>query len=212
MRISLTGPSGSGKTTLAEFITEKYPQLKFKSNSAYNVISEAQKKELKAKYGYEGTGHRNVIRLSNINPDFGLAFQSCLLSNRILGFRDEDNIITDRCFIDNAAYLLDQCGVFQPDEVIEEYISRAALATAELIDLVIWVRVCNPKDLGIEDNGSRVNNWYYQHKMDAVFDYMINKNEQFSQCNTKVLVLNQWDLEWRKEMICNAIDNLYGIK
>lgn len=212
MRISLTGPSGSGKTTLAEFITKKYPQLKFKSNSAYDLLTNNQRAYLKESYGYEGTGHKNVIRLSHEKPAFGFEFQNFLLQNRFNLFEQNDNIIADRCFIDNAAYCLDQCGIYQEDKIMEEYLSRAAKATQDLLDLVIWVRVCNPKEQGIENNGSRVNNWYYQHKMDAVFDYIINKNEQFSQCNTKVLVLNQWDLEWRKEVICNTIDNLYEPK
>lgn len=211
MRITLTGPSGTGKTTLANFITETFPELTFQSNSAYNVLKEEQKQALKEKYGYEGTGHRNVIKLSHQNPDFGHDFQQALLDNRIEAFSQQDFIITDRCFVDNVAYYLDQCSAHSTFEQTQEFITKASRACQEYLGLVIWVPVQNPRGQ-VENNGSRVDNWYYQKKMHMVFQCAIDEIAAVGLPNLrspKLMGLSSWDLLTRKQEIYKGIMECY---
>jgi len=201
MRIALAGPSGSGKTTLAEFLTKEFG-IPFISNSAYDVLSVEQKERLKEQYSYVGSGHRNVIQLSHTKPEFGLDFQNCLLHNRTQLYRENPNMIADRSFIDNVAYYLAQCGAYQPDEVTKDFITRAMLAMDENIDLLIRVRVCNPEETGIENNGSRVDSLIYQRQMDVIFEFAMNEMIKIKpDTKIKLLVIDWWDLNERKEVL-----------
>lgn len=204
MKIGLTGPSGSGKTTLANFIAEKF-DLDFLPGSASLMHNEEAKEFLKTKYNYDPRGHRNVINLSNSNPEFGYDFQRLLLESRILKLKGNDNFVTDRTPIDNLAYFLMQCSHNQTESVCLEYINQAIKGMVEsgLTDLFIIM----PNDGWTEDNQSRVNNNFYQHMSFSVFVHVLNRYflGPLSKAGIQHQIISVWDLEQRKNLIHNSI-------
>lgn len=193
LRFAFTGPSGSGKTTLAKFL-EKETGVEFIPNSAGLIFSEEDKALLKEKYGYEGTGHKNVINLSNINPDFGWDFQMAILKARLSIIYSKTSFILDRSPIDNIVYMLLQTGHNQPENKIGEFIQLAKKATLCLTH----VAHINPLE-HVEDNNSRVPNLYYQQMVNSVFEHVISKYGIYM--NVKVLKVNYTDLTLRKEKL-----------
>lgn len=215
MRIAMTGASGSGKTTLATFVQEQFPELKFLSNSAYDVITEEDRAFLNREYGYIAKGQANVIAMSHSNPNFGFDFQDILLRNRINLYKGNDNFVTDRSFIDNIAYYLDQCCAYQTEATTIAFISRAIEAMSN-IDLIIRINMTQPLAHGVENNDSRVANWFYQKKIDKVFDLateLVNHNNSgLLFPPIKILVLDKWDLKDRKTKVFQTINELYESK
>jgi energy-coupling factor transporter ATP-binding protein EcfA2 len=215
MNIAFTGPSGSGKTTLAHYVAETYPELTFHSNSAYDVLDDGQREYLYKEFDYSGKGHLNVIRMSHNNPDFGLLFQQYLLHNRLIFLEKAENAIVDRCTVDNLAYFLDQVTPYFPEAITQKHLTDCHKGLSKL-DIIFRIKATNPQ---VEDNASRVANWYYQQKIDRVFDLAvrllgINPSFDIPTPGTPFLVeVTMWDLQVRKDlvdMVIGAIKNRDG--
>lgn len=203
MRIALCGPSGTGKTTLAEYISKEYFNTPFIQGSASLIMSNKTREELKQRFGYEPLGHKNVVNMSSINPEFGMAFQEKLLDARLKRLVKEENFVTDRSPIDNIVYYLTQCSHNSTEERTRLHITKA-LVLAEHLTHIINIRFVNPDE--IEDNGSRVTNKYFQGMVDSVFqtaieNYFIAKGSLFAE--KRLLTLDMWDLTTRKKLIRN---------
>lgn len=174
MIIALCGASGSGKTTLAHYL-EKTENFNFTENSAGLIIPKEKQDELQQKYGWKKAGHKEVINLSNSNPEFGWEFQNAILDARTKLLEKYKNVdsfdryLLDRSPIDNLTYFLLQCSHNQSDERVREFIEKCYQAI-KMVDKVIFVRSV----LDIEENGSRVKNQYYQRMADSVFAHVID--------------------------------------
>lgn len=200
MKIGFTGPSGSGKTTLANYIASIVPGLSFIPGSAGIALRPEDKEMLEKVYGYKGEGHKAVINKSNLNPDFGLAFQTALLNQRTFTLGTNDDFITDRTQLDNTSYFLMQCSHNQDEHTCQTFITTARNAIVNSLTHLILIR---PSDGWTEDNGSRVANNYYQHMTYSVFMGVYERYfKQFlADHNVKVLILDFWDLEQRKDAV-----------
>lgn len=198
-KICCTGTSGSGKTTLSKIIQEMIPELKFIPGSADLILNDKDRNFLKAQYNYEPQGHRNVIMTSMIKPDFGYQFQFRLLRNRALKLINESNFITDRSPVDNVTYLLDQVSLHLETNTIDHFIDHAVEVYQELTHL-IYIRPVQPHR-EVEYNGSRVNNWWYQQKVDAIFNDVLQNIFMKRAPEVPVLILDYWDLEQRTEAV-----------
>lgn len=205
LKIAFTGPSGTGKTTLAKYLSEK-TGIPFLPSSAGFILSDESKRSLSDNHGYSGEGHKNVIQLSMANPNFALEFQTRLLDDRISFLSDKPAFIVDRCEVDNMVYFLMQSAIHNTDEVNHEFIKKAVGQLCKY-DRVIYIPSTNPREEGIENNGSRVSNWYYQKVVTAVFDKvalsMIPQiaGEELGLTLPTLHVISWWDLEERKKFI-----------
>jgi energy-coupling factor transporter ATP-binding protein EcfA2 len=199
MKIGLAGPSGSGKSTLARYIAELTGVEYFEGSAGLNIDLE-DRHMLEREFGYKPNGHKEVIRLSNENPAFGLAFQTALAKNRAHILMSKNNFVTDRTPLDNASYFLMQNSAHQPEGITGEFLSMCVSAAVNGLSHLIIVR---PNEGWTEDNDSRVANNFYQHMTYSVFydTYMRYFKDRLEETNVKVLSLYMWDLELRKSKI-----------
>jgi deoxyadenosine/deoxycytidine kinase len=216
-RVILCGPSGSGKTTLAKYIADVF-KIPFIPGSASLIMTPEDQEELKNKYGYEPTGQKNVINLSGANPNFGYDFQEKLLHNRFEKlFNIVEGFVTDRSPVDNVTYFLNQVVHNVRDEDAEKFIQIATKYYEMTFTHLIYVKCVNPDK--IENNGSRVDNKYFQKKVDAIFEHVLKEyflpiyrtQNKETVCvrasNVKVLTIDYWDLTKRKAEVVQFLTN-----
>lgn len=211
MKIAFSGSSGSGKTTLVTFVAEKLG-LPHISGSAGDVKTEGDKRILaEDPYDYPGGGHVGVIRYSALNPEYGWQNQLLLQMRRqqiIEGTHPSnpgvDQFVTDRSPADNITYCVNQVG-FHPyvnDQMMAEFFDHCLEAWQQLTH-VIYVKAVQPH--GVEVNGSRVANKFYQKAIDAQFEFWIGQLQSKSVAPPELLVIDYWDLETRKTQVLNFL-------
>lgn len=203
MKVACTGTSGSGKTTLVKFIAEELG-LKHISGSAGDLKSEVDKAQLEARYNFKrDQGHQAVIKKSAENPFFGFMNQQMNLAGRRKLIEENTFFVTDRSPVDNLTYCIAQCGFHK--EIPEAYFTDFAkdcLEAWRLLTHVIYIKAVQPGD--IENNGSRINNKWYQRASDAQFEYWLLKF--FIPSNPigtgpQILIIDFWNLEQRKLLV-----------
>jgi len=197
MKIAFSGPSGLGKSTLCRFVQEAV-QIPWLSTSAGDIFSKNDVQLLREEYGYNQSGHKDVINLSATNPEFGLAFQKILLTRRVDQIYKHEAFVIDRCPIDNVAYLLSQVSHQVSEEDLKEFIMIAQQAYQELTH-IIQIRY-SPDIPAIEDNGSRIPNTYFQKYISDVFSGVFNRYFA-NQPGPRVITLDFWDLLERQRLV-----------
>ena len=208
MIVCLAGPSGSGKTTLAKALAEHF-NWKFKENSAGLIISNTHKDYMAAQFGYNGDlGQAEVINKSHKDPLFGLYFQQTIVEARIKLLHDTlamgKNAIYDRGPLDPIVFYLNQV-VNNFDEKTADRFFESCMPGLRNVDLIIRVPLQNP-NCEIENNGSRIANWYFQMKIDLLYDqaihiasWMVKKNHLlFENKPIRVTRTSTWD--WGKRL------------
>jgi deoxyadenosine/deoxycytidine kinase len=201
MKVAFTGSSGAGKTTLVTYVAQRFG-LKHISGSAGDLFSPEDRKRL---YNDREEGHLGVIRQSAMDLKFGVEFQKLLLARRTDIIIANDNFVTDRSPIDNLTYTINQIG-YHPqvtDQWIELFSQDCLKAFWELTH-VIYIRACQPTT--VENNGSRIANWWYQQSIDAQFErwlhWFMNQTTYIKPPNSpKILCIDFWDLDRRKKLI-----------
>lgn len=203
-KIACVGPSGSGKTTMAEYLAKKL-NMKFIRNSAGLIIPKATQEQLFERYGWSKSGHKDVIRLSHINPEFGLEYQKAILEARTAIIHNTESFIMDRSPIDNVTYFITQASMYQPIAVCEDFINHAREVAQELTHLFAF----HTMDYEVEDNQSRVSNVYFQRSVDAVFDDTLKRYfEKPMKLTTRITHLKTWDLIEKKSIVLQVFDEL----
>jgi hypothetical protein len=193
------------KTTLVKFVAKEF-NLKHISGSSGDLrgksIEEAQHIEL------YGGGHRGVIRYGALSPKFGFENQTALARARSRIIMNEDNFVTDRSPLDNLTYFIAQVGYHEvvTDSVVNNFISQC-LFTWHHLTHVVYVKAVQPERNGIEDNKSRIANWYWQKAIDAQFEYWLKNVFMKYQSiqGPRVYVIDYWDLESRKKSLLNFL-------
>lgn len=188
-RIGIFGPSGSGKTTTAKFINEVYgiPYL------------HTDGPELRKKYGCNS--HRELVTLSIVNPFKGLCFQHDLLDERLKLAMTHDNFVMDRSPVDNMAYFLLQNSAVSKPEVTERFLERAG-GLLDRYTHLIGIPALYDKP---EDDGVRIQNLYYQQMTWRIMEWIVSDFISTSTLVPKILVLDNYDLAWRKKEIMGFI-------
>lgn len=171
MRIVLTGPSGSGKTTLALALASEL-DMPFIEQSAGKILSPEDIEFLTKTFDWKQEGHASVIRLSNLQPEFGWEFQLRLLNARFKLFEENPHAIFDRSFIDNLVYFTLQTSHLVSEARCSEFYSEAVANHRVLVDKTIHLSYRQQGD--VENNGSRVSNIFYQKAVDSVFEMIIH--------------------------------------
>ena len=162
MKVAFSGSSGSGKTTLVTFVAEALG-LQHISGSAGDVKQEGDKMIIDEFFKYPGGGHHGVIAYSALNPTYGIMNQKMLQMRRQQIIETNDQFVTDRSPADNMTYFISQVG-YHPevsDAMAEEFFKNCVQAWEGLTH-VIYVKAVQPKNTGVEFNGSRIANAWYQ--------------------------------------------------
>ncbi len=206
MKVAFSGSSGSGKTTLVTFVAKELG-LTHISGSAGDIKKEGDKIMLDEMLGYPGGGHVGVIRFSALNPEYGVMNQKLLQIRRGEMIKSNDNFITDRSPADNLTYFINQVG-YHPmvtDQMVEEFMNDC-LDAWEHLTHVVYVKAVQPHE--VERNFSRVANKFYQKAIDCQFEYWINNFFQKKSADgPKVLFIDFWDLEERKQKVLDFLNS-----
>ena len=190
-RIMFVGPSGIGKTTLAKFIETKYG-IPFISGSMSDLIPDTKEMH-HAEFLHQECGEL-------INKDY----QLLNLRNKL--FKDKESFVTDRSYVDLAAYFIYKQSTNVPECEIESFLDICKELTINQCDLLIYLplSMTKMKDWKMEDNHKRIQNRYYQVQMS---DIMGNLLTQWSRLiNIDILVVPQLDFYDRIHTIMSRLD------
>jgi len=151
-------------------------------------------------YGYGGDiGHRKLINLQNLAPDFGIQWQQACLESRSKVIKNRNNFVMDRSPIDNAVYMMTQVSHNMNEDQILTFLHRAIESYRELTHIILLP--VNAAQTNVEDNGSRVSNLFFQQYISRVFDDMFNRYFDHKHEGPKVIRIDTWDLDLRKKII-----------
>lgn len=190
-KIMICGASGTGKTTLANHISELY-KLPYVSTSA---------KEVWPRFGFEN--HADAHLKSTSDKKIGSEYQIAILSHRIETLKEHDRFVTDRSFVDNAAYIMMELGHLLTEcetDMLFEECSKGMRRCDGLIHLS-W-----NSQIALEDDNNRIVNHHFQEMTDTILTWVINMGKISTPCS--ILKLNMWDFETRIQLVDKWINRL----
>lgn len=167
--ILLAGPSGVGKTTVAKFLSEELG-IKFISGSVSDLLP--QTKEM-----------THAEMLARDSKDlYTEDYQILNLRNKIFS-KEEEPFVSDRSFLDSAAYFLYKQADKIPACEVEQFLNLARMATLQSIDYLVFIDYSLDmfNNWIIEDNSKRVISKFFQMEISRIM-YM---------------VLDIWGLKWQ---------------
>ena len=167
--ILLAGPSGVGKTTVAKFLSEELG-IKFISGSVSDLLP--QTKEM-----------THAEMLARDSKDlYTEDYQILNLRNKLFS-KEEEPFVSDRSFLDSAAYFLYKQADKIPACEVEQFINLAKMATLQSIDYLVFIDYTLDmfNNWIIEDNSKRVISKFFQMEISRIM-YM---------------VLDIWGLKWQ---------------
>ncbi len=204
IKVAFTGSSGSGKTTLVKYVNAEYP-LPWLNGSSGELLDEIDQATLKQRFGFEGgKGHAHVIKASHANPEFGYVHQNMVLNARGKLIESDQDFVTDRSPLDNWVYFLLQAGVYQNFNVSHDFMGKAIFYFSKLTH-VIYVPAMLVE---VEDNNSRIANYYYQRAVDAIFNtywQAFSHHAKVANPKIKLLKIVDHDLKTRKEKVMDFL-------
>lgn len=178
--ILLAGPSGVGKTTVAKFLSEELG-IKFISGSVSDLLP--QTKEM-----------THAEMLARDSKDlYTEDYQILNLRNKLFS-KEEEPFVSDRSFLDSAAYFLYKQADKIPACEVEQFLNLAKMATLQSIDYLVFIDYSLDmfNNWIIEDNSKRVISKFFQMEISRIM-YM---------------VLDIWGLKWQSyPMIKEYPDN-----
>lgn len=161
-RINLTGCSGIGKTTIAKDLSERL-NVPFISGSYSDLVPET----------------RNIPHSEMIQQDAKLVFEQDVqvLNARNKLFGQYPELVSDRSYIDSAAYMIQKLSHRLPTCEIEDFVEKCRVLTLIQCRKVIYLPYTHKyfTEWEIEDNGKRVLNKFYQAEITAIIDYLLNE-------------------------------------
>lgn len=160
MRINLTGCSGIGKTTLAKSISGIY-DVPFISGSYSDLVPETK-----------NMPHRDMIQ-QDAKTIFEQDVQVLNMRNKL--FSQYERLVSDRSYIDSAAYMINKLSHRLPNCEIEDFVEKCKVLTTLQCNKVIYLPFTTQyfTEWNFEDNGKRVLNNFYQAEVTAVIDWLL---------------------------------------
>lgn len=156
-KIMFAGPSGFGKTTLAKWISEQY-NIPFESGSVSDLIP--QTKEV---------AHKDMLA-RDPKELYTEDFQILNLRNKL--FSNKGQFISDRSYLDSAAYFLYKQGDKQPSCEVEHFIGLCSMLLTQQCDCLIFLNFIPElvSEWVTEDNNKRITSNYFQVEISSIMN------------------------------------------
>lgn len=155
IRIQFAGPSGIGKTTMAKVLAEQYG-IPFISGSYRDLVPETN-----------DIPHSDMIQL-----DARQIFEQDvkLLNARNKTWGKYLNLISDRSYVDSAAYLIQKLSHRIPQCDMEDFVEKCRILNLIQTTHLIFVEFTREyfTKWEMEDNGKRIVNKFYQEQMSEI--------------------------------------------
>lgn len=154
-KINLTGVSGVGKTTLAKWISESF-NIPFLSGSYSDLVPKTK-----------DMPHSNMIT-QDAKTVYEQDFQVLNLRNKL--FSSHDNYVSDRSYLDSAAYLINKLSHRIKECDTENFLEICRVLAVKQITHLIFIPFTEYylKNWEMEDNHKRVLNRYYQWEISEI--------------------------------------------
>ena len=161
MRIMLSGPSGIGKTTFMDIIGRDFDLEKY-SGSMSDLISSTTE-----------LSHKDMLSRDS-EVLYKEDYQLLNLRNKL--FKDKETYITDRSYLDSAAYFLYKQASKVPQCEVEHFLELCKMLLNQQCDLLILFDFPKYmiKDWVMEDNNKRIINKYFQHLIAEMMKDVLN--------------------------------------
>ena len=206
-KIMFAGPSGFGKTTLAKWVSEQ-SGVPFESGSLSDLIP--QTKEV---------SHKDMLS-RDAKDLYTEDFQLLNLRNKL--FVDKDQYVSDRSYLDSAAYFLYKQGTKQPACEVEHFFDLCNMLLAQQCECLIFLNFL-PELVSswvTEDNNKRITSNYFQVEISSIMKttltflgyskdnkiYYLTENPSGTIFGR--LIAQRVDLKYGVEI--GTIDNIYG--
>jgi thymidylate kinase len=160
MKIAFIGTHCNGKTTLVEEFLQKWPMYKRPEKTYRDLI-----REKKLPNNREGTEESQKAILNALIDEVQTAVSA-----------GEENLIFDRCVIDNIAYSL---WLYDKDKVSDEFIMDCkvlAVQTLKLFDIVFYLPLREEIELTEKEN--RDIDPKYREEIDHIFSALVQSYEK----------------------------------
>lgn len=156
-RIALCGAQGSGKTTLMNAVNKEFG----------STIIQADTKSFMPP-GI--TCHKDVLKMSVLEPEKGIEFQENLIRSRAYLFKTYiGGFITDRAVFDSLAYYLMHNSIYSTNQLDKNLIATT-FSSLEDCDLTVFL---SPRLNQVENNSTRVTSVGYYNTVTAVLKKLL---------------------------------------
>lgn len=197
MKIFISGPSGIGKTTMAHHLSEKL-EIPFIQGSS---------KVLWEKHNI--SSHVDLIQKCDADIEFAKGFQEELLIYRNESTKDLDAFVTDRSPLDNLAYFLLQLSHKVDADYTLSYIAECMKSYPEKYLQCYFGFNYSMAHEGIENDGFRITNMYYQLMVDNIFNMLLNNN--WLDLKPEMIIrFTTWDFKAKSHFINKHLKKLYA--
>lgn len=159
-RIMFAGPSGIGKTTMAQIVARDY-DIQFYSGSMRDLMPEM--KEI---------SHEGMLKMDK-QDQYTKDFQLLNLRNKTFGALE--SFVTDRSYLDSAAYFMYKQSQAQPQCEVDHFLDLCKMLLCKQCDKLIMFDFPTYmiKDWVMEDDKKRIQNKYFQHLIAGIMNQVL---------------------------------------
>lgn len=154
-RIMFAGPSGYGKTTLAEWLSARV-NIPFESGSVSDLLPKTKE-----------VSHKDMLS-RDFKELYTEDFQILNLRNKL--FKEKEAFISDRSYLDSAAYFLYKQADKQPSCELDNFFGFCSMLLAQQCDCLIFLNFV-PSLLTewiTQDNKKRITSNYFQIEISSL--------------------------------------------
>lgn len=159
MRIAISGTANQGKSTLINDFLQSWPNYN-RESSDYRALLKEQKLPHSKKTNKE-------VQWKILN----------LMVDELQKYKKTDNVIFDRCPLDNLVYSL-WCCEKKKGKIDEKFISKCIPVVKESmrnLDIIFFLPITKAAPVPIEENGVRETDEVYVKEIDALFKSLNNQ-------------------------------------
>jgi hypothetical protein len=187
MKIAFTGTSCTGKTTLSDLLRED-PWIK--AHLPHFITVDARR--LLLSHGFQS--------MDRMFPNELRTFQAEYLSRKVCIEDNRDNYLTDRSFVDVAAYWIERDAGSLPLSEVEPYVTRCH-REVQRYDIHFYFPFGAIK---FESDGFRSEDAYFHLRIDLRIQKLLQD------WKLKVVKLDAIDLIERRELVIGHLRNLWN--